>query len=154
MSDGPYPNHLGQFMRAAGLTDPGLGKAIGVSKQQIFNLRRGHRKLTVEWAKRVAPHLKVSWQELITGSAPKTPDPARADLLAVIDAMSDTQCQALLAWLKTMAPDDQPAPPPRSKGPGPPSDPFQVGGRVRENRVSRPLLKVAPLPPPCPTVGA
>ena len=97
MKEGPYPNRLAEVMRARGLTDPELARELGISKQQIFNLRRGHRKLTVEWAKRLAPPLGMSWQELITGAPSASFDQARADLLAAYDAMDDEQRRALLA---------------------------------------------------------
>ncbi len=103
MTDGPYPNHLSAFMHASGLTDPGLANALGISKQQIFNLRRGHRKLTVEWAKRLAPHLGISWQELITGSPPEPSDQTQADLLAAYAAMTEEQRQALLTMANLLA---------------------------------------------------
>lgn len=118
MTEGPYLNHLAEFMRASRLTDPGLARLLGVSKQQIFNLRKGHRKLTVEWAQRLAPHLGVSWQVLITGPPAPPLDQMRADWMAAYDAMSDEQRRAWLLTFKVMVPqgqnDDVP-PEPRSK---------------------------------------
>lgn len=138
MTEGPYPNHLAYFMAAKGLTDPGLARLLKpeVSKQQIFNLRHGHRKLTVEWARRLAPHLDVSWERLITGTA--TPvDQARADLLAAFDAMDDEQQGALLVMVKGMLPrakPDDPAPatpPPQRKERAPPPRPINGGRAAR-----------------------
>jgi plasmid maintenance system antidote protein VapI len=144
MTEGPYPNHLAEVMRTKGLTDPALARKLDISKQQIFNLRWGHRKLTVEWAKRLAPHLGVSWERLITGAT--TPaDQERADLLAAYEAMDDEQRRALLVVVKGMLPrpkPDDPNPassPPTPKERAPPKPPFQEGGNVKENRVS-PLL--------------
>ncbi len=118
MTDGPYRNHLAEFMQAAGLTDPALAQALGITKQQIFNLRRGHRKLTVEWAKRLAPHLNVSWQQLITGSPPVADDPTLTDLVAVYETMNHEQRQALLTVAKVMSPPQTTAHP--TPGPAPP----------------------------------
>lgn len=142
MTDGPYQNYLAEFMRESGLNDPKLADRLEISKQQVFNLRRGHRKLTVEWAKRIAPHLGVSWQELITGS----PDPwrkqARIDLLAAFDAMNDERRRALLATAKELmptplqggAPESPAAARPQPRGGAPPPRPT-LGGRVHENPV-------------------
>jgi len=119
MTDGPYPNQLSSFMRARGLTDPALAGALGISKQQIFNLRRGHRKLTVEWAKRLAPHLGISWEELITGSPSISSDPSRAELLAAYDAMTDEQRRALLTMVKVRGPPAATPDPPTKPQPTP-----------------------------------
>lgn len=146
MSEGPYPNHLADLMREKGLTDPALAKKLAISKQQIFNLRHGHRKLTVEWARRLAPHLGVSWQRLITGAATAV-DQARVDLLEAYDAMNDEQRGALLVMVKGMLPRTKPedpnpvSPPPQPKERAPPP-PFRVGGNDQENRVSRTLLRL------------
>jgi len=64
-----YPNGLGAAMERAGMTDPDLAARAGTTKQQIFKLRRGERKLTVDWAHRLAPHLGASLPELLLGVA-------------------------------------------------------------------------------------
>jgi plasmid maintenance system antidote protein VapI len=158
MSEGPYPNHLAELMREKGLTDPQLAKKLEISKQQIFNLRHGHRKLTVEWARRLAPHLGVSWERLITGAA-TVGDQARADLLAAYDAMNEEQRAALLVMVRGMLPQTRPedpnptAPPPQPEGRAPPP-PFVVGGNVQGKRVSRPQLRVVQEQGACPVVEA
>jgi transcriptional regulator with XRE-family HTH domain len=129
MTEGPYPNHLARFMRTKGLTDPDLARLLDISKQQIFNLRRGHRKLTVEWARRLAPHLDVSWQELITGSPTTTHDPELAAILAAYAAMDQRDREALSRVAQSMARED--TPPPQPKGRSPPPHP-PVGGNVNE----------------------
>ena len=127
MTDGPYPNYLAGFMRAAGMTDPALADRLGVSKQQIFNLRHGQRKLTVEWAKRIAPHLRVSWQELVTGPLAAPSDNQRAELLAAFDAMDERDREALLRVAQRMRRDDPPPePPPHPAG----NDPHHRGSRA------------------------
>jgi hypothetical protein len=75
-------------MTQAGITDPELANAAGTTKQQIHKLRHRERKLTVQWAKRLAPHLGSTWQELIEG--PLAPsDARRTDLLAAYDATDE-----------------------------------------------------------------
>lgn len=110
MTEGPYPNHLGRFMRERGLTDPALARSLEISKQQIFNLRKGHRKLTVQWAQRIAPYLNLSWQELITGSAASSFDHAVGDLLAAYSSMDRHDQETLLRVAERMRRDDDPAP--------------------------------------------
>jgi len=111
----PYPNRLAVCMKIAKMTDPGLAKLANTTKQQIFKLRRGERNLTVQWAKRLAPHLGgISWQELVDESS--TPaDQTRTDLLATIDAMNDEQRQALLTVAKVLLPAEKPREEPNSE---------------------------------------
>jgi plasmid maintenance system antidote protein VapI len=119
MNQGPYPNHLAEYMLSSGIRDPDLANKVGVSKQQIFNLRRWHRKLTVEWAKRLAPHLKVSWERLITGAPAQATDQEREELLAFFETMDEAQRKALLAMARVvtrretveLAPSDSPTKP-------------------------------------------
>jgi transcriptional regulator with XRE-family HTH domain len=101
----PYPNRLAVCMKAARMTDPGLANLAGTTKQQIFKLRRGERNLTVQWAQRLAPHLKISWQQLIDESSTSA-DPSRANLLATYDAMNEEQRRALLVVAKVLKPDE------------------------------------------------
>ncbi|HEY4174863.1 MAG TPA: hypothetical protein VGM42_17680 [Rhodopila sp.] len=89
------------------MTDPRLATLADTTKQQIFKLRKGERNLTVQWAKRLAPHLDVTWQVLIDESPPST-DPIRVDLLAAYDSMTDEQRQALLTVAKILVPADKP----------------------------------------------
>jgi transcriptional regulator with XRE-family HTH domain len=137
MTEGPYPNHLGRFMREKGLTDPALARLLEISKQQIFNLRQGHRKLTVEWAQRIAPHLEVSWQELITGSGASPLDQAGADLLAAFYSMNQRDRETLLRVADRMRREDEPAPeqPTNRRGGAPPHP--MLGGGVVKNLGSR-----------------
>lgn len=73
-----YPNRLAELMRAKGLSGSELARLAGTSKQQVHKLQRGDRKLAREWAERFAPHLGVTWPEVMgwTGNLPlATPDP-------------------------------------------------------------------------------
>lgn len=50
---------------AAGLSQEAVADRLNTSVSQISRLERGHRKLTTEWAKRLAPLFGVSWWELL-----------------------------------------------------------------------------------------
>lgn len=50
---------------AKGLTQTGLAKLAGTSQPQIKRLEKGDRKLTREWAERLAPFLDVTPAELV-----------------------------------------------------------------------------------------
>jgi plasmid maintenance system antidote protein VapI len=110
MAGGPYPNFLGHFMRAAGVNDPQLAAMLGVSKQQIFNLRHGHRQLTVIWAKRIAPRLGIAWERLLAGPIDAA-DQERRDLLAAYDSMSEERRKALMVIARSMAGENGDSPP-------------------------------------------
>lgn len=60
-----FPNHLRDFRVAAGLSQPDLAKAADTNVQNVSRIERGERKLTVEWAEKFAPHLKISAGELM-----------------------------------------------------------------------------------------
>ena len=62
-----YPNGLNDCMARAGVNGPQLALAAGTTRQQIHKLRHGLQKMTVQWAKRLAPHLHSTWQELVEG---------------------------------------------------------------------------------------
>lgn len=50
---------------ASGLSMPKLAMLAGTSAQQVDRLERGDRKLTKEWAERLAPHIGVTAQDLL-----------------------------------------------------------------------------------------
>lgn len=56
---------LRQLREAAGLSQTELGDLAGTSQPQIQRLETGDRKLTKEWASRLAPHLGVSPERLL-----------------------------------------------------------------------------------------
>lgn len=90
------------------MTDPSLASLAGTTKQQIFKLRRGERKLTVQWARRLAPYLAVEWYELVDAPQPSGADQARTALLTAFEKMSDEQRQALLTMAEGVV-DREPA---------------------------------------------
>ena len=146
MTDGPYENHPARFMRAKGLTDPGLAKLLDPesSKQQIYNLRKGHRKLTVEWAKRLAPALDVPWQELITGGTPQTIDPRIAGICAAYAEMSERARETLFQVAEGLRPEPSRRVIPHQERPPPPRP--RSGGSVIENSNAGDCAKVVRWP--------
>lgn len=63
-------NSLREAREAAGLTQARLAELARTSQPQIKRLEAGDRKLTREWAERLAPHLKLSPQKLMFGELP------------------------------------------------------------------------------------
>ncbi|WP_254475375.1 helix-turn-helix domain-containing protein [Bartonella sp. B1098] len=58
-------NNLKFFRQKVGLTSKELAELAGTSQPQIFRLENGQRKLTKEWAIRLAPHLKITPKQLL-----------------------------------------------------------------------------------------
>lgn len=62
--DSRYRNGMGSNLRLArdvsGLSQEALAELVGTTQVQIGRLEAGKRKLTKEWAERLAPHLKVT----------------------------------------------------------------------------------------------
>lgn len=61
---------LATLMTAQGWRDASLARKVGTSRQMIGNLRKGDRTLNKSWAERIAPHLGITWWELL--GAPST----------------------------------------------------------------------------------
>jgi transcriptional regulator with XRE-family HTH domain len=101
-------------MTSIGIENHELAAKAGTSRQAIWKLRNGLTRVLPDWAKRLAPHLGVSWEELVDG-APVPADQTRTDLLAIYDAMNEEQRRALLTVAKVMRPDEKPPPDPRPK---------------------------------------
>ena len=89
------------------ITDPQLAVAAGTTKQQIFKLRRGERKMTTQWAKRLAPHLSVSWQEVIEGPTPPM-DRSRTELMRAYDAADEQGQEMMLRLARSLRADSGP----------------------------------------------
>lgn len=62
-------NILKQLMKQHGLSAPALAKKVGCTQPEIWRLAKypeqGGRKMTAEWAKRIAPHLDVAPEALL-----------------------------------------------------------------------------------------
>ena len=59
---------------AKGLTQEQLADLAGTSQTQIQRLETGKRKLSKEWAERLAPHLDLTAQELVFGPSTRPKD--------------------------------------------------------------------------------
>lgn len=79
-------------MKAAGISDAALARLASTNKQQIGKLKNGERKLTVQWAKRLAGHLPFDWQDLVES---RNPDLRRSTVLAAFDR-TDEQGREML----------------------------------------------------------
>ncbi len=65
-----------------GLTQSELARLVGTSQAQIFRLENAERKLTVEWAERLAPALSATVETLLFGDRrPCTASTRKADTI-------------------------------------------------------------------------
>ena len=60
--------------------------------------------MTVQWAKRLAPYLEVTWQELIEGPAPPTVR-SRVELLEIFDVVDEQGKEMLLRLARSLRAD-------------------------------------------------
>lgn len=61
----PAMNQLRELREKAGLSQSALAERAGTSQPQIRRLEASQRKLTKQWAERLAPHLQVTAQDLL-----------------------------------------------------------------------------------------
>ena len=101
-----YDTYLDRVMAERGLENHELAGAVGTSRQAIYKLRKGITRMLPHWAKRLAPHLALPWQELVEG-APMSMDTDLATLVTAYEAMDDEQRQALLAVAKVISRGDE-----------------------------------------------
>lgn len=80
---------LRRLRESKGISQTELAKMAGTSQPQILRLEKSQRKLSKEWAERLAPHLDASAEELIFG---KSQD---ADVEIVGLAGADTEGQRI-----------------------------------------------------------
>lgn len=60
-----HPNNLRRVMERAGKGVSSLAEQIGTNRQNVTRWAKGQRKLTVPWAKKIAPHLNSTASELL-----------------------------------------------------------------------------------------
>ena len=58
-------SNLSEKMRDAGVNAAELARRVETTRQQIGRLKNGQRRMTKEWAERIAPHLDCSPAELL-----------------------------------------------------------------------------------------
>lgn len=65
-----HPNNLRKVMDRAGRGVSWLAEQIGTNRQNVTRWAKGQRKLTVPWAKKIAPHLNSTASELLQVEIP------------------------------------------------------------------------------------
>lgn len=73
---------LKKYRLQRGLTQVELAKRIGTSQAQIYRLENSERKLTVEWAERLAKVLSTTAEKLLFGN-----DSARDQVAATLSTL-------------------------------------------------------------------
>jgi transcriptional regulator with XRE-family HTH domain len=76
---------LRNFRRALNLSQGKLAALVGRTQPEIARLENGTRRMTVEWANVLAPHLRRAPQDLLTNLSPTNPNPAGDDQAYPID---------------------------------------------------------------------
>ena len=89
-------------MAERGVENHQLAASAGTSRQAIYKLRKGLTRMLPHWAKRLAPHLGLEWQELVEGK-PAEVDAERDTLMAMFAAMTAKQRQALITVANVIA---------------------------------------------------
>ena len=97
-----YDTYLDRVMAERGLENHQLAASAGSSRQAIYKLRKGLTRMLPHWAKRLAPHLGLEWQELVEVK-PAPVDAERDNLMATYAAMNAAQRQALIAVANVIA---------------------------------------------------
>lgn len=70
------------------LSQERLADLVGTSQPQIKRLESGERKLTKEWAERIAPHLRTSAEVILFGDPPQN-DPSRSPKVTTSNDISE-----------------------------------------------------------------
>ncbi len=73
MATKPHPNRIFALRKAQNLTQNTLAELAGCTAQQIHRLETGHRKLSEEWMRKLAPHLGVAPGDLLAEAAHPNP---------------------------------------------------------------------------------
>lgn len=70
----PEMNEIRRLREEKGLSQAQLAEMAGTSQPQIKRLEDGARKLTKEWAERLAPHLSISAETLLFPDSKEIPE--------------------------------------------------------------------------------
>jgi ribosome-binding protein aMBF1 (putative translation factor) len=70
---GKWPNHLNSEMKKAGLGPTELARKARTTKQEVSRLAKGERKLTKEWAEKLAGPLKIEPSVLLWAESEPAP---------------------------------------------------------------------------------
>jgi transcriptional regulator with XRE-family HTH domain len=138
---------INRMLAATGLDLTGLARKAGVSPSTLTRFMNSPVKHTVS-AKTLQKLSGATGVRITMGG--DLDDPRLTRLVASYFSMSETAKQALdriALELASAGPGNTPSTPRRNRQPepkvrAPPKPPFPIGGHVKENRVSRPLLTV------------
>jgi transcriptional regulator with XRE-family HTH domain len=157
MADTDTHQYLRAWRRHRKKTLEKVAEAIGSKVNTISGWETGNRGLKLDDLARLAGVYDVRPADLLQSPESYNTRQSAAGFARIADKLSPDQAAHLL-WIAEamisvgrLPAEERGAPPTQAKGTGPPVRPFQAGGRVKENRVSRAVLRVVPpLPPPCP----
>jgi DNA-binding XRE family transcriptional regulator len=91
--------HLDGLMTASGLENHELAAKVGTGRQTIWKLRNGYTRMLPDWARRIAPHLGVSWHELVDGAPRESTVPAAERELLHAFRSTDAQGREMMLRL-------------------------------------------------------
>lgn len=87
----------------ADLSQQKLADKIGTSQSQIDRLEKGLRKMTPQWAKRLAPALECHWLELMDETPPAQLEPQEAALLGRVRELAETDRETVYRIAEALA---------------------------------------------------
>lgn len=97
-------SRLRRIRESLELSQQALASLAGTSQPQIRRLEAGERKLTVEWAKRLAPHLGVTAKELLFDeSEASSGDDLTAGLISAASALDDETLEAVILLIERLS---------------------------------------------------
>lgn len=101
MTDKPkHPNRLREVRLDRELTLDDVAERANTSATQISRLERGIRRMTFDWARRLAPILECHPQELI-GPPPELP-PDEAEVIEGYRGLSDRDQEAVRGLVRSL----------------------------------------------------
>ncbi|WCA57796.1 helix-turn-helix domain-containing protein [Agrobacterium tumefaciens] len=98
-----FMSTLKKLRESRGLSQPELARRVGTSQPQILRLEKSQRKLSKEWAEKLAPHLGVTAEELMFGK----PQEAAVEIVGLAGADTEGQRiyghgQGQLGWVESI----------------------------------------------------
>ncbi len=75
--------YFAEVLDARGIKQADICRAIDANKQQVNKLYLGKNPMTEKWARQIAPHLGLTWAELLEGEAAKKRAPGGESRMVV-----------------------------------------------------------------------
>lgn len=88
-------NFIAHYRRARDFSQDELGEMIGTSQAQVQRLETGERKLTIEWAEKIATALLCNVTQLYYGPD-ESSDPTERKLLEAYRNLPEAQRETVL----------------------------------------------------------